>query len=487
MTESSDYTEYTDYSTYSEYTDHPRQKICFAILVHNRREVIFDLLDNIRCYCPNSSVVLYNGGDDPELCKGLGYPVCPTSRKLYYGVTAIYMVEVMEWLEDINYSYDVLINLDSDVLFAREGFEQYILNEMKDKDYLGVDTKIPDDDFYCLVQLRQEINRWLPLLGNEPYRESFNVGQVYSRKLVLHLLHDDQYELLKSNLRDTRAFGVDELVFATIVERLGYKLHAYREDVSSTIRYRPHFPLDEMISLMNSQPECSLIHPVYRNLKDESRSFIREVMKRKIQLDPDHQERFMEEYLGEMPYLIRRSKYNGAKIEWLAASEEEGVLYWRENQSGRTKDVLFGPYAFGSGKIKGLIALESRFGNLEAVCRSGYGLVHYWRDEHSGEWFQSEQFAEGVTGMPAFLESSYGNFEVVTPLKEGRLGHWWRNNDDPTQPWFGPEVFGTEQYDEVILVENDAKQLTAIASKDGKYQYYVRDDHNSWEWYGPYD
>lgn len=487
MTESSDYNEYTEYSTYSEYTDHPRQKICFAILVHNSREVIFDLLDNIRCYCPNSSVVLYNGGDDPELCKGLEYQVCPTSRKLYYGVTAIYMFEVMQWLEDINYSYDLLINLDSDVLFAREGFEQYILNEMQDKDYMGVGTKIPDDDFYCLLQLRQEINRWIPLLGNEPYRESFNVGQVYSRELVLRFLHDDQYELLKSNLRDTRAFGVDEIIFVTMVERLGYELHAYREDVASTIRYRPHFPLDEMISLVNIQPECFLIHPVYRKLKDETRSFIREDMKRKIQLNPDYQERFMEEYLGEMPYLIRRSKYNGTKIEWLAASEEKGLLYWRENQSGRTKDILFGPYEFGSGKIEGLTALESRFGNLEAVCQSDNGLVHYWRDEQSGEWFQSEQFAEGATGMPAFLESSYGNFEVVTPLKEGGLGHWWRNNEDPMHPWFGPVVFGFEQYDEVILVENNAKQLTAIACKDGKYQYYVRDDHTSWEWYGPYD
>ncbi|NGM82838.1 hypothetical protein G5B47_10475 [Paenibacillus sp. 7124] len=397
------------------------------------------------------------------------------------------MLEVMEWLEDIDYSYDLLINLDSDVLFAREGFEQFILNEMKDKDYMGVGTKIPDDDFYCLVQLRLEIDQWIPLLGNEPYMESFNVGQAYSRKLVLRFLHDDQYELLKSNLRDTRSFGVDELIFVTMTDRLGFSLHAYPEDASSSIRYRPYFPLDEIVSLMNGKPDSTLVHPVYRNLKDEARSFIREAMKRKIQLSPDYQERFMEEYLGEMPYLIRRSKYKGAKIEWLAASEDEGLLYWRENQSGRTKDVLFGPYKFGSEKIEGLTALEGKFGNLEAVCRSGNTLIHYWREEHSGEWSKSEQFAEGVKGIPGFLESGHGNFEVVAPMKKGGLGHWWRNNDDPMHPWFGPAVFGTGHYDDVILVENNEKQLTAIACKDGKYQYYVRDDHNSWEWFGPYE
>lgn len=469
-----------------DYTEDYGIRICFAVLVHHRRDVVIDLLDNIRCYCPNSSIVLYNGGNDPDLCNGLGYPVCPTSRKLEYGVTAVYMLEIMQWLEEINHPYDVLINLDSDVLFARDGFEAYISSEMADKDYMGVGTKIPDEDFYCLMQLRPEIDRWKPLLGEEPYRESFNVGQAYSRRLVRRLLSFKKYDLLLTNLRETRAFGVDEIVFATITNRLGYVLHSYRDDVASTIRYRPHYPLDETIISLNKRADCFLIHPVFRNMKDETRAFIREAMKRSIQRNPDYSKRFVDGYLGEMPYFIRRNKFHGRTVEWLAASKDAGLLYWQAKME-RKKTVLYGPYAFGHGRVSALSALESRFGNIEAVCRIGNRLVHYWRDEASGEWNDSEFFADGVRGMPAFLESGYGNFEVVVPLKDGGLGHWWRNNADPSLSWFGPEAFGEGVYDEVVLVENNSGQLTAVARNRDRYHYYVRDDRNSWIWFGPFD
>ncbi|WP_438350067.1 hypothetical protein ACP8HI_05200 [Paenibacillus sp. FA6] len=205
MAEYSKYTESTD-STYNtestestSYKIDRHKRICFAILVHSQRYVVINLLDNIRCYCPDSSGVLFNGGNDSELCEGLGYPVCPTSRKLSYGVTSIFTLEVMRWLEDINKSYD----------------------------YLGVETKIPDDDFYCLIQLRQE-----------PYYESFNVGQVYSKRLVKYLLTSDKYDLFHKTLQETQAFGVDELVFVTIADRLGIEVHPYQKEVSYIIRYR---------------------------------------------------------------------------------------------------------------------------------------------------------------------------------------------------------------------------------------------------------
>lgn len=481
-TDITDSTEKTDSSDSTSYSEDRHSRICFAVLVHSQRDVVIDLLDNIRCYCPNSSVVLFNGGNDSDLCEGLGYPVCPSSRKLSYGVTAIYMLEVMRWLEDINKSYDYLINLDSDVLFSKEGFESYILREMKNKDYMGVETKIPDNDFYCLVQLRQESTQWEPLLGHEPYYESFNVGQVYSKKLVWKLLNNDKYDLFHKNLQETHAFGVDELVFVTMADRLGIEVHPYQKEVSSTIRYRPYFPLDEVIGKLNREPKGYLFHPIHRSMKDESRVFLREVMKREIQGDPDILEQFVHNDLGRIPYMIRRNKYNGATMEWLAASAQVGLLYWKVKEG-----VLYGPYSFGHDKINGITALESRFGNIEAICVIDHQLVHFQRDEESGEWSESNCFAQDVTGLPAFLESSYGSYEVVAPLKNGGLGHWWRNNDDPTYPWFGPTIFGSDLYEDVILIENNTNQLTAIVRQGDQYIYYVRDDRNSWQWFGPYD
>ncbi|WP_274361881.1 hypothetical protein [Paenibacillus thermotolerans] len=462
------------------------RNICFAVLVQNKRDVVVDLLDNIRTFCPDSSIVLYNGGNDPDLCKDLGYPVCPTSRKLSYGVTAIYILEVMRWLEDTGFSYEYLINLDSDALFAREGFERFISEEMRDKDYMGVGTKTPDDDFYCLIQLRKEKQRWEPVIGNEPYKESFNVGQVYSKRLVRSILKSEKFDLLFEGLRKTKAFGVDELVYVTYTQRLGFDVHPYPKKASDSIRYRPYFPLDDVIGRLNRYPESSLFHPIYRRMGNETRAFVRELMKRKIQSDPQLQKSFAGQYLGVQPYMIRREKYKGKTIEWLAASRKGGMLYWRQSRE-KGKMNLYGPYSFGSGKVESIAALDGRFGNLEAVCRIGSSLVHYVRVEKLGEWYPSEPFAKGAAGKLGFIESSYGNFEVVSPLRDGGIGHWYRINDNPRFPWRGPVKFGSANYDEAILVENDEKQLTAVARYGDKYHYFVRDDRKSWDWFGPYD
>jgi hypothetical protein len=100
------------------------KRICFAVLVHDNRELVNQLLDNIRHYCPNSLVVVYNGGEDRELLKDIDVLVCPTSRKLEYGYTTIYFIEIMEWLEEIKLEYDFLINIDSDALFIRKGLRR---------------------------------------------------------------------------------------------------------------------------------------------------------------------------------------------------------------------------------------------------------------------------------------------------------------------------------------------------------------------------
>lgn len=458
-------------------------KLCFAVLVHNRRDVMIDLLDNIRAYCPDSTIILYNGGDDPDLCRGLGYPVCPTSRKLKYGVTAIYMLETMKWLLNRKEPFDYLINLDSDVLFARQGFETFIGQVMEDKDYMGVGNKIPDDDFYCLVQLRKERSLWKPLLGDEPYFESFNVGQVYSRSLVEEMVRNPKADLFEATLRRSKVFGSDELVYATMAERLGFELHAYPRKVGATIRYRPHFQLDDFIGRLNRNP-AYLFHPVYRNLQDETRAFARQRMAKQLQwgeLDNNFFAPAVQEHV-RLPYRFRRN--DSDVIAWVAAAEDEGMLYWETNhrdpRSFRTM-----PVRFGEGRVKGLHAIESRYGNVEVIARVGDKLIHYWRNEETGDWFPSEPITDEASGHPVFIESSYGNFEAVAPLESGGLGHWWR--DAATLEWNGPVRFGEGHPEKCMLVQNNSGQLTAVVVEGKKLLYYVRDDGKTWDWFGPYD
>ncbi len=111
---------------YKYFTKKPKSKICFAILAHNNREVVKELINNVRFFCPNSTFVLFNGGEDPSLCDDLGVPVCPSSRKLKYGYTTIYFLETMEWIEELGIDYEYFINIDSDALFIKDGYENII-------------------------------------------------------------------------------------------------------------------------------------------------------------------------------------------------------------------------------------------------------------------------------------------------------------------------------------------------------------------------
>lgn len=458
------------------------KQICFALLVHNNKNEVIDLLDNIRFYCPSSTVVLYNGGDNPELCKNLGVSVCPTSRKLQYGVTAVYLLETMKWLKDINHEYDYLINLDSDALFVREGYEQFIAEQMDNKDYMGVETKPLENNNYCGIQLKKEFSLWEPLFGTRTLYESFNVGQVFSRRLVDSLLASKQFDLLMEILNKSKAFGIDEIAYVTMTEILGFKLHAYPTATGDSIRYRPYFPLDETVRLLHGNKECYLLHPVRRDMKDETRIFINTTLKQKIQFEPEKGKRLLDQDLGDMPLLINREINHSSSLEWLTASLEAGISYWKATQSGRSLISS----TFGNGKVNSFNALESHNGNIEAICRIGHQLYHYSWDERKGKWLTSKAFANGVVGTPMFIESSYGNFEVVAPLKSGGLGHWWRNNSHPNRPWVGPVKFGRGVFQKGILVQNNSKQLTVIVELDDGYRYFVRDDGDSWKWLGPF-
>lgn len=462
--------------------DQGQKKICFAVLVHNKKDVVNDLLDNIKFFCPNSSVVLYNGGDDPSLCNDLGVLICPTSRKLQYGVTAIYLLETMKWLEDLNLKYDYLINLDSDALFIRDGYEKFITDQMVNKDYMGVETKPLEPNNYCGIQLKKEFSIWEPLFRTRHLYESFNVGQVFSRRLVKSFLTSEHFDLLLDNLNKTKAFGVDEIAYVTMTDLLGFELNAYPTETGNSIRYRPYFPLDETVHLLHSNKNCFLLHPVRRDINDETRAFINRALKQKIQFHIEKRRRFLKHNLGDLPFLLYRKRNELILKEWLTVSGKTGITYWRDTQS--CQGSL--PSKASNIKVDSFTAIVSKYGKIEAICRVGHKLYHYSFDEKNDKWYKSKSFAFGVTGTPMFIENSYGNYEVVSPLKSGGLGHWVKNNKHPKRPWVGPVKFGKGAFSKGILIENNDNQLTVVAEVKDGYCYFVQDDGKSYRWLGPF-
>lgn len=259
------------------------KKICFAIPVHENRDVIKDQLENIRYFCPNASIVFFQSGKDPNLCNRLGIPVCPTSFPMVWGQDfSWFFLNVMEWLENIGYQYDYFINLDSDSLFAKKGFEEFIISEMEEFDYMSADIKIipSDDDWWGPAQIMKKVwHLWQPIFNTEHFYGCFG-SQVFSRKFVKQILSFNKFEDMKKMMKQTEkeVFALEEILFITLANSLGVKSKAYRHNVGKWMRYVPKYTEQEIMDAINNNEECYLLHPVQRLMNDPARKFIKSLI-----------------------------------------------------------------------------------------------------------------------------------------------------------------------------------------------------------------
>lgn len=167
--------------------------------------------------------------------------------------------------------------------------------------------------------------------------------------------------------------------------------------------------------------------------------------------------------------------------------------WWRNNDAGQAWSA---PTPFGgSTRYEAVTLIQSGYGspgNLEVIARTGSVLHHFWRGSNL-QWHGPGQIATGVTGAPALIESTYGaasgrpgNFELVSPLAGGGLGHWWRNND-ASQQWSGPARFGgTQTVEAVGLVQSNfgsPGNLEVVARVGTRLEHYWRNSANL-QWSG---
>lgn len=107
-------------------------------------------------------------------------------------------------------------------------------------------------------------------------------------------------------------------------------------------------------------------------------------------------------------------------------------------------------------------------------------------------WHGPQTFYTGVIGNPSLAQATpgtygttFGNFELVVPLRTGGIGHFFRNNDDPSFPWSGPVVFAADQgqVDAVSLVLSNFTSsgigpgnLAVVARVGNELLAYFRED-----------
>jgi hypothetical protein len=208
--------------------------------------------------------------------------------------------------------------------------------------------------------------------------------------------------------------------------------------------------------------------------------------------------------------LVQGTYGNRGNFEMVVpAPNEEGLVHYSRDHDDEPYR-WGGPTGFGTRAVEGVALIQSDFGfwgrNLEAVACEGGALIHYWRDDPSLIWYRRmTPIATRVRGTPGFIQrpsrihvpggTEHANFEVVVPLAEGGLAHWWRNNRHPDLVWEGPDVFGTGSFDAVALAQSNfvpggepivlpadgekvfrpEGNLEVVALQEGRLLHYFRD------------
>jgi hypothetical protein len=83
-----------------------------------------------------------------------------------------------------------------------------------------------------------------------------------------------------------------------------------------------------------------------------------------------------------------------------------------------------------------------------------------------------------------------GNFELLVPHSEKGVAHYWRDNDNPTFPWFGPVIFAATlgKIDRVAVIESQLEGTATLESLvlfGNELAYYWREGSPYWAWHGP--
>lgn len=133
--------------------------------------------------------------------------------------------------------------------------------------------------------------------------------------------------------------------------------------------------------------------------------------------------------------------------------QTEGLVHYRKNnQTGQwINQGIISEKATGAGCIIQSTFQSDNHGNFEVIALEGNQLVHYWKDHTKNEWDRGAVISDRATSPGWIIQSRirdgrHGNFEVV--VCEGKqLVHYWKDNADLASPWRRGQVITTKATD----------------------------------------
>jgi len=184
--------------------------------------------------------------------------------------------------------------------------------------------------------------------------------------------------------------------------------------------------------------------------------------------------------------------------------------FYRNNDDPSLPWVQTAVFGTDQGVVSAVSLIQSNFstqaangggqgpGNLALVALVGNNLLYYYRDDVDPFTWNGPTMliTTNATGNPSLVQATpgtygtMGNFELVTPLLSGGIGHFFRNNDDPSLPWSQTDTFGTDLgiVNGVSLVQSNFStefvntgvqgpgNLAVVSVTGNQLDYFYRDD-----------
>ncbi|TJY44257.1 hypothetical protein E5161_02395 [Cohnella pontilimi] len=258
--------------------------ICFVILAsEDKEETLLNQIENLRAFHPECKIVLYNGSSNKHFGRSAEVHVCPDSRPLQRGKQARFYMDIMRWLEQIDLDYEYLVNLDSETLFIRSGYEKYLQFIMRGYDYMGIATEtISSPEQYpqwvAGQMMWKEWGLWKPVLQADSFCVSYHTNQVFKKSLVRSIVRKWDWNALERLMESTEVPSLEKILWPTIASLSGARLRPYLwESVERTFKVGEHLDLEE-VRMAVLRPHVYFVHPVHGDMADPARKWISEIV-----------------------------------------------------------------------------------------------------------------------------------------------------------------------------------------------------------------